>query len=102
MEFNFSFPSFPHRHSSHLLQLVDVDCVGRFSPQLVLYCFLVQQDLYMFPYTMWCFQLTSCVLFQQLQWASMLWHVCHSTVVDVVAVGCVPVHLLKLGRMVRV
>ena len=56
---------------AHLLQLADIDYVGRFSPQLVCYSFWDQQDHYVFQYSMLCVQVTVNSLCHQLQWASM-------------------------------
>ena len=47
---------------------------------------------------MFCVQVIVGALFHQLQWASILWNVCHSTLVDVAVVECVPAHLNQLGR----
>ena len=78
---------------AHLLQLADVDCVGRFSPQLVCHSFWDQQDHYIFQYSTLCVQVTVNALCHQLQWASMLWHVCYSILAGVDVVVFVPAYL---------
>ena len=52
-----------------------------------------QQDHYVFQYSKLCVQVTISTQCHQLQRASMLWHVFHNIVSDIVVVGSMPAHL---------